>query len=888
MSSPDWNQIKQAFAAALAVSPDERQACLDSACEGRPDIRAAVEDLLRANAEASNSFLEPSTLVISPAWQFRQDDLVAGRFRVVKRIARGSMGEVYQVRDEQLHGVCVALKAIRPELLGDADTVDRFRREVTVTRAIPHKGLCRIIDLVEHTMGPNSGYPPGTVVPCLTMEYLEGESLEEFLARSRPMAPEDALPLIRQVGEALQVLHGARVIHRDLKPSNVMLVETAEGIRAVLTDFGLAKPTDEGVFETQVRAQGGAPFFMAPELLVGERPSYASDIYAFGLVIDEMVTSTQAFSADSLAALLLHKLSGGPTRPSERSTVVSRVWERTILRCVEPDPRDRFATAGEVLDSLEGKKTRRGWGRLWRWPGRSRKLRASHVAAYVMVAVGLVLAAATLGQPLEPASTTSVVIRPFASFTQKRELDYLATGTTGELGRRLSRVRTLRVYSSSEEWSANDSTLSATYAVRGNIQEVGGRLRVTVELADGQKGALLWSSRIDGSVAEALQIQDQLAAETVGALTRLQGVAIAGRVQRIVALFTRFLPYHEPLVPSSGTTSNVAFDAYLRGRTLFEERTVPSALRAIDYLKRALKEDPNYAVAYATLADVQGVLMDLHYAPQATLLAEAERYASQAVALRPDVPDVQLTLGAVRQMQWRWGEAEEAYKRAIDLHPTSARAHRWYGGLLLQFGKFDEGLEKHRQALDLDPSDYPSHSAYGHALFQAGRVKEAAEQWEGLLTRKDLFYAHALLGQAYAYMSRPDQPEAAAYLAKALQRAAIVREKDAAAQDAPGGGHSDYADLIEALAWSYQGRTDAAEPFLARLFAGHTEGRVSAGMLARVYAAQGDTVKAIGALLDAEARHERELYYINVSPFYQGIRQEPQIRELVDRIGLTR
>jgi tetratricopeptide (TPR) repeat protein len=389
---------------------------------------------------------------------------------------------------------------------------------------------------------------------------------------------------------------------------------------------------------------------------------------------------------------------------------------------------------------------------------------------------------------------------------------------------------------------------------------------------------------------QSLQIEDQLAAETVGAIGRVPAAESVGWLPRAIGMLTRWIPY-QPRVPSSGTTSNAAFDYYLRGRTLFEERTVPSALQAIEYLHKALKEDPNYAAAYATLADVQGVLMDLNYAPHATLLAEAERYINQAAVLGPDVPEVQLTLGLVRQMQWRWQEAEQAYKRAIELHPTLARAHRWYGGLQLQFGLFEESLQKHRYALELDPYDFPSQSALGHALFHAGRAKEAAAALEALLARKDLFYGHAMLGQVYAYLggAEVDPGLRVEYLNKALQESAIVRRQDGRARvDGAGTVHSVYADLIAVLAWGYQGNPQAAAPFMERLSAARADGRISAGLIARAHAGLKDNTRALEALLDAEAGRERELYYINVSPLYAGLRQDPRFRALVDRIGLSR
>jgi tetratricopeptide (TPR) repeat protein len=479
-----------------------------------------------------------------------------------------------------------------------------------------------------------------------------------------------------------------------------------------------------------------------------------------------------------------------------------------------------------------------------------------------------------------------VAVLPFRNLTQKQELGYLASGTSVELSRRLVQVPTVRVYSLAD---ANVSMpRGVTYTIDGHIEEGSGTLRVTVQLTDASTRIVLWANRFEGSIGEALQLEDRLAADTARELERRHSSAAGGAFRGLVGSITRWV-MRGSTDPSAGTTSNAAFDDYMRGRTLFEERTIPSALQAIEYLQRAVKTDPNYASAYATLADVQWVLADLGYAKHSALIEVAEQYVDRAVALDSDLPDVQLSLAALRQMQWRWAEAETAYKRAIALHPTSARAHRWYGGLLLQFGRFDESLERHRHALELDPSDFPSQSALGQVLYMSGRPLEAVAQLEQLLDRKDLLYAHAQLGQVYAYLIAAAPGQRDAYLQKALARADMIRQRDGSI--GPQGvevKQSIYGDLVAALAWSYAGNPSAAAPFFQRLKDGHAREHVTAAMLARVYSAQGDATRAMDALLEAEAAHERDLYYVGVSPAYRLLRNEPQFRALVDRLGLSR
>jgi serine/threonine-protein kinase len=872
MNPEDWNEIKQVFSAALALPPAERDAHVRAAAGDRPGLREAVEELLRAHYGASLSFLAPGSVLLSAPWLLGEGDSVARRFTVVRRIARGAMGEVYQVHDERLRQT-VALKAIRPELIGDADTAERFRREVLVTRHIGHPGVCKVFDLVEHQLAGRAGVADGTIVPCLTMQFLEGESLEEWLAERRPLTPGQALPLVAQIGDALQALHDAGVVHRDLKPSNVMITTTPEGPRAVLTDFGLARPLKTDLFETQVRVQGGAPFFMAPELFESTRPSRASDMYAFGLLIDEMVTTRRAFAADSLHGLLLQKLGDGPERPSKRAVDLPRAWEQVIEQCVARDPRDRPARATSVAESLVDGAA--GRGRL----SASLRTRVTRRFRYATAAATVVVGSAVL-VPISATPTTTVFIHPFQNLTGQPDLDYLEIGSAGELGRRIARLAHLRVHRLQESEppaEARDGALTLS----GHIQGQPAELRITVELKDAATDALLWSQNIDGRSDRTLQLEEQLGAAAAGALMRLGSDRRSTPVAWTSSLFRRAFP--SPRLPAMGTDNNDAYQAYLRAGVLFNDRTHEGAVAALTLLREAIDEDPNFALAYALMADVQGVLMDGRSAAHVRFIDEADRYAVQAVALQSDLADGHLALAAVRQAQWRWTESEAAYLRALQLFGGSARAHRWYGGLLLQFGRFEEGLELYRRSIDIDPYDYPGQSAYGGALFNAGRAQEAAAQLEWLLGQKDLFNAHALLGQVYAYLGRAVPAERDAYLRKALAQADTLRRHESAG----GRPTTPFADLVGALAWVYRQAPLEAAPYIDRLERGRAAGQITPGTLARVYGAQGDAPRAMAALLEAEAQRDRELLYINVSPHYATIRQDPAFRALVDRLRLA-
>ena len=273
------------------------------------------------------------------------------------------------------------------------------------------------------------------------------------------------------------------------------------------------------------------------------------------------------------------------------------------------------------------------------------------------------------------------------------------------------------------------------------------------------------------------------------------------------------------------TSSSAAFQSYTRGRNLLEERTVKAALRAISCFEEAIRFDPNFALAWAGIADAQHVRMEFDHGFREDTFLRARNAAERAVALGPDLPETHIALAAVMQIGWDWEGARLAYERAIQLDPRLARAQRWYAGFLLQLGHVDQALEKTRLALDLDPWDYTAHSAYGGYLFAAGRPQQAFEHLERTLAEKDLISAHINLGVVCAYLTRASKGvERERYLGRALQEADRVRDQETRGADSATDGYTiKWADFIPALAYAYAGDSSEALPWLNRL----EEGRLT-------------------------------------------------------------
>ena len=296
--------------------------------------------------------ISEAPLAVGPPPTLEAGAVLAGRYRIVACLGQGSVGEVYEAEDLELRQR-IAVKVLRPDVTQDERILRRFQQEIQLALRVTHPSLCRTYSL-DHHRGPQ-----GTRV-FLTLELLCGETLEDRLARRRRLTPAEALPIVRQIAEALAAAHAAGIVHRDLKSSNVFLVadpSAPRGTRAVVTDFGFAwnLEQEEGSSET-LTATGeliGSPAYMAPEQVRGERATPAADIYALGVVLYEMVTGELPFVGKSAFYTALMRLQEDPPAPRAKVPELDPVWESVILRCLQRTPADRFADLREIVRALE-------------------------------------------------------------------------------------------------------------------------------------------------------------------------------------------------------------------------------------------------------------------------------------------------------------------------------------------------------------------------------------------------------------------------------------------------------------------------------------------------------------------------------------------------------
>ncbi len=352
--------VEQLFEAALAREPGEREAFLDQACRHDPELRRTVEELLAEDANAG-SFLEHSPLEFldqgeihprptdntgpldvdqiasEPAGgRLAPNQILIDRFVIVRFIAKGGMGEVYEAADCLLHGAQVAVKTILPHIANDPDLQQRFESEVLLARQVNHSNLCPIYDIF-HCHQP----PPSFLF--LTMKLLPGETLAARLRRNGWITLTEGLAILKQMAAGLAAIHAAGIVHRDIKPNNIMLDGHGSGVHLCITDFGLARAYTGETSLSGSELAAGTPDYMAPELHRGLEPSQASDLFAFGVVLHQVFTGQKP--------LLTADKSSVVVSPQLNTSRIPSFCAKLITECLDRDPQRRCQAFERALGS---------------------------------------------------------------------------------------------------------------------------------------------------------------------------------------------------------------------------------------------------------------------------------------------------------------------------------------------------------------------------------------------------------------------------------------------------------------------------------------------------------------------------------------------------------
>jgi serine/threonine protein kinase/tetratricopeptide (TPR) repeat protein len=699
----------------------------------------------------------------TPSRTLQPDDFVAGRYRVIRFIARGGMGEVYEVEDVELRSR-IALKTIRPELADDSLSLERFRREIQLARQVTHPNVCRIFDLGHHLTATARGR-----VTFLTMELLDGQSLLRRVREKGPLSTVDALPIVEQMAAALGEAHALGIVHRDFKSDNVMLcAQPSGGLRAVVTDFGLARTAAGTGFDARATRSGqmvGTPTYMAPEQLEGGAVKPKADLYALGIVMYEMVTGKVPFTGENAFSVAVKRLHRAPDPPRTHVPGLDKRWEQVILRCLERDPERRFASASEVVAALKDRTQRvtlptpaskRAW------------LVGGLLLALAGTTVAFVARSPRAGSQAasKVATHRSVAVLGLRNLSQRPEAAWLSTALgellSGELGadERLRRVpaesitrvkRDLQLADgeslSPETLTKVRATLDVDYVIAGSYLAVPGptgaptALRLDVALQDAHSGETLASVSQTGKENELFDL-----------------VSRAGRELRSRIGGADLSPSQEATARSSLPSNPEAARAYAEG---LAKLRLSDAQGARELLEKAAALEPEFPLIHAALAQTWEQLG--HVTDEQSEAKRAFDGASQLPR-----PDQLLVEARYRVTMREWPRAIELYRALFDFYPDSVEYGLELARVQVKATQGKQALEtlaqvvrQARSAADdprLDLVRMQADDLLGDYREGEQAGARAAEKARALGARQ--LVAEALTGQAYAVSFTGDRARA--------------------------------------------------------------------------------------------------------------------------------
>ncbi|MGK2960991.1 MAG: protein kinase domain-containing protein [Gemmatimonadaceae bacterium] len=775
----------------------------------------------------------------------------------------GGMSRVFVAHDRSL-GRMVAIKVLSPEVAAELKT-ERFRLEIQLAAKLQHPHIVPLLF---------AGDAAGLLY--FTMPFIDGESLRTRIARDGALPLNDAIRTLRQLASALAYAHKQGVVHRDIKPDNVLLA----GEFALVTDFGVAKALTESATSDggqQLTSGGmaiGTPAYMAPEQALADPTiDHRADIYAFGIVAYELLTGSPPFKAKTAQATLAAHITQPPEPVREKREEIPPALASLVMQCLEKQPEDRPQSANELLqlfDSLatgniSGATARTSAVPAQRSTPRQRGMIAG-AATVVLIAAGwYALSARTPSASASMANLTSVAVLPLENVGGNQDDEYFSDGLTDELASALARLPGLRVASRTSSYSFKGSQadlseigkkLNVQAVIEGSVRRSGNRLRVNAQLVSVADGFTLWSESYDRDPQDVFDVQDEIA--------RAIATAVRPRLGRRVETLSS---------ESRGTSSLDAWHTYQRGRHHLNARGAENLRLAVSYFDSAIAVDPAFARAYAGRASAYALLPEYTDAPPPNSSALAIASANRALELDPNIADAHLAMGLAGVHEWKFAEAEAAYRKALDADPRHATAHQWYGELLYHTGRTDSSIAHIRRSGELDPLAPVHPAALGYSLYANGQYDAAlGELRKGIELAPTLGILHAMLGNIHLVTGKYREA------VKSLEEAARLEPELAVRQ-----GY-----LAHALAKS--GNEARARAILARLGVAQPGRRVPRVAMAIAYLGLGEEENALSALEQAIAEHDISLVTtasLIPDPIFDPLRGNPRFTALLERMNLA-